>query len=495
MASIGKLAGQTAIYGLGTILPKVLNFAVLTFLYTRVFDKEVYGTVTEIYAYVVMIMVILTFGMETGFFRFCRGEKNIRKVYTHAFTFVFILTLIWVIIVQLFIDPIAEKLRYDAHPEYILWFAWIIALDALISIPFAKLRQQERPLRFAVLRLSMVVLNIVLVIVFLVLFPWLHELNGGKLPGWIYDPEMGVGYVFIANLATSLLSFLLILPELKDLKWGFDIKLMIKMLRFSSPLVLVGIAGAINDVADKIFLKFLTPDAATAMGSVGEYGANYRIAVLMTLYIQMFRYAFEPFLFEISGEKDAQQTYARVMRYFVIIGLMIFLGVTFYMDGVQYFLGKDFRGGVGIVPIVLFANLLLGIYYSLSVWYKVTDKTIYASVIALSGTVVTIMVNVIFIPVYGYWASAWATLACYFLMVVISFFWGQRVYKVPYQVGNILSWIGLALVLFGISFFLRPEILLWRLLFNTGLMMVFVIILAVREKELVRVISIRLGLK
>lgn len=496
MSQIGKLAGQTAIYGLGSILPKLLNFAILTPFYTRVLGKGSYGTVTEIYAYVVIIMVILTFGMETGFFRFCRDEKNIRKVYTHAFAVVLSLSVIWLVMVQVFIDPLSGMLRYEQHPEYIRWFAWIIALDAIASIPFAKLRQENRPVRFAALKLTMVGMNIVLVMIFLWLFPWLHESLSEGLPGWLYDPDIGVGYVFIVNLLTSLLTFLLLIPELRVLHWSFDRELLIKMLRFSSPLVIVGIAGSINDVADKVLLKFLLPDQDTALDTVGIYGAGYRLAVLMTLYVQMFRYAFEPFMFSIFDQKDAKQIYAKVMNYFVILGLLIFLGVTFYMDGIKYFLGNDFHDGIGITPVILLANLMLGIYYNLSVWYKVADRTRYAAVIASVGALITLVMNVALIPKIGFWASAWATLACYTVMMIFSYLWGKAVYPIPYRTSRILGWMVGGLVLFGVSELFKPDQLVWRLLLNTILISIFIGWVVVREKELVSLLlkRIRKGL-
>jgi len=494
-SSISKLAGQTLVYGLGTILPRLLNFAILTFFYTRVLDMDAYGTVTEIYAYVVLVMVIITFGMETGFFRFASQGGDMKKVYTHAFIFVSAMAMAWILLVQIFIDPVSKAIQYDNHPEYIRWFSYIIALDAIAAIPFAKLRQQERAKRFALLKLGMVLVNVVVVVLFLWIFPLISKSHPGFFPRWFYNPDIGVGYVFIVNLLTSLLAFLLLIPELKDLRIVFDPKLMLRMLSFSAPLVVVGLAGAINDVADKILLKFFIADTSKALETVGLYGGNYRLAVIMTLFIQMFRYAFEPFLFSISKNSDAKQTYARVMKYFVISGLLIFLGVSLYMDGLKYFLDKSYHEGNGIVPVILMANLLLGIYYSLSVWYKVTDKTIYAAVIAGAGAIFTLVFNILLIPVWGYWASAWATLGCYLMMVTISWIWGRRVYPVPYQTSQILAWIALALTLFALSEIFRPEHIIIRLVYNTVLMLVFILLVAVKEKDLVNLLLVRIGLR
>jgi len=483
---VKKLAGQTMIYGLGSILPKVLNYLILTVFYTHLFQTGEYGIVSELYAYLVILLVVIEWGMESGFFRYAASEGDYKKVFSHSLGFVAALSLIWMLVVYLFTDGIAGLIRYGSNPEYIIWFAWIIALDSIASIPFAKMRQENRALRFAILKILNVVINVALVFTFYLVFPALVK-KGINLPSWLYDPDIGVGYVFIANLITSSIMMLLLIPEFRHIRMGFDRRLMKKLLVYATPLMLVGVAGAINDAGDKIILKFLLPDQETALSGVGEYSANNRIAVIMMLFIQMFRYAFEPFLFSVSGEKNAEKTYAQVMKYFVLFGLLIFLGTTLYIDIVQRVLiDERYWGGLPIVPYILMGYLFLGIYYNLSVWYKIKDHTLYATIMAGTGTVVTLALNWLLIPAVGYMGSAWAKLACYLVMMLLSFFWGRKFYRVPYEAGRLALWTATAVGIYVFSVLLRPDNLWIRLLFNTVLMTAFLVVVAWREKAMVR---------
>ncbi len=480
------------VYGLGSILPKVLNYLILTVFYSRIFKLGEYGVVSELYAYLVIILVIIEFGMESGFFRYARSEGDYRKVFTHSLGFVTVLSLIWLGFIYGFNDQVANYIRYEANPEYIVWFAWIIALDSIASIPFAKMRQQEKALRFAILKLLNVAINVILVLTFLLIFPWLQK-NGTILPTWLYNPEIGVGYVFIANLITSALMMVLLIPELKDIRPGFDPGLMKKLLIFSTPLMFVGVAGAINDAGDKIILKYLLTDQTNALASVGEYSASNRIAVIMMLFIQMFRYAFEPFLFSVSEDKNAGKTYAMVMKYFVLFGLLIFLGTTLYIDIIQrILLDPEYWGGLPIVPYILLGYLFLGVYYNLSVWYKIRDLTRYAAVIAGIGAIITLVMNWLLIPSVGYVGSAWAKLICYLVMMVVSFIWGKRIYPVPYETGRMILWTFVAILFYLLSIWLRPDQLGWRLLLNTLLFGGFMIIITYRERKMVGVLLIQL---
>ena len=477
------------VYGLGSILPRVLNYLILTFFYTRVLGLNPYGTLSELYAYIMIALVVIEFGMESGFFRFVRSEGDPDKVFSHTFGFVVMMSLIWLVFIALLTHRIATIIQYPDHPEYVRWIAWIIALDSVALIPFAKIRQENRARHFAVLKLLNVAINVIIVFTFLWFMPLVQK-NGGNLPAWLYNPETGVGYVFISNLATSAIMLLLLLPQLKSLKFSFDARLMRKILAYSAPLVIVGLAGTINDSGDKILLKFLYPDKDLALAMVGEYSASYRIAILMTLFTQMFRYAFEPFLFSIAKDSKADQTYASVMRYFVISGLIIFLGTTLYIDVIQLLLGQEARGGLSVVPIVLLGYLFLGIYYNLSVWYKIKDLTRYAAVIACTGAAITLIMNILLVPSIGYMGSAWATFACYLVMMVVSYFWGKRIYPVPYATGRISLWIGVAVVLYILSECIRPDGLIIRLLVNTLIFSVFIVIIGFFEKPLVRGILI-----
>ena len=485
MNQVKKLAGQTLIYGLGSILPRVLNYLLLTFFYTRVLEVDKFGVLSELYAEIAIMLVIIEFGMESGYFRFARKENDPRKVFSHTLGFVLIMAVIWIVVVILNTREIANLLRYSEYPEYIRWMAWIIALDAVTMIPFAKIRQEERPGRFARLKLLNVFINVVIVMTFLWIFPQIRK-HGGEIPQWLYNPDIGVGYVFISNLAASAIMLLLLLPELRSFRFTFDAGLMKKILWYSAPLVIVGIAGSINDSGDKIILKFLYPDPEKAQEMVGEYSASYRIAILITLFTQMFRYAFEPFLFKVSGDKNATSTYASVMKYFVLSALVIFLGTTLYIDGFQLLVGEKARGGLVIVPIVMMGYLFLGIYYNLSVWYKIKDLTRYAAIMACTGAAVTLALNILLIPRYGYLGSAVATLACYLVMMVVSYLWGHRVYPVPYEIGRMILWIVAAIIIYSISAVIRPDGLWLRLALNTLLMGLFVALVAFREKALVR---------
>jgi O-antigen/teichoic acid export membrane protein len=482
---VKKLAGQTMIYGLGSILPRVLNYLILTSFYTYLLGTKGFGILSELYAEIAIVLVIIEFGMESGYFRHAKLEKDSSKVFSHTFGFILILAILWVVLATVYTREIARMLKYSSHPEYIRWVAWIIALDAITLIPFAKIRQEERPVRFAVLKLLNVAINLVIVLFFLGIFPAIQK-HTGNLPGWLYNPEIGVGYVFISNLAASAIMLFLLLPELKAFRFGFDPKLMKKIVLYSAPLVIVGLAGSINDSGDKILLKFLWPDPDQAQDMVGEYSASYRIAILITLFTQMFRYAFEPFLFNVSGQKDAKETYATVMKYFILSGLLLCLGTTLYIDLFQYMLGTETRGGLRIVPIVMLGYLFLGIYYNLSVWYKIKDLTRYAALMAGIGAAVTIGLNVILIPEIGYMGSALATLACYLVMMVISYFWGRKVYPIPYETGRLIGWILLAAGIYAISWLLRPDALWLRLLLNTLLFLLFTGIIAWGERKLVR---------
>lgn len=487
MNQVKKLAGQTLLYGMGSIVPKLLNFAILTPFYTRIFATGVYGTVTELYAYVVILMVVITFGMETGFFRFAQNKHRLQAVFTSSFLFVAGLSVIFVLLIHLLIGPISGLIQYGDKPEYIKWFGYIIAIDAIASIPFAKLRQQEKALKFAIIKMLNVVVNIGLVVFFFIIWPKMWAANPSGGINRFYDPSMGVGYVFFANLITSGIVLLMLSAEMKDLKGPVQGKIMKDLLKYSFPIVIIGVAGSINEVADKILLKFWLPDSFEAMDIVGIYGANYKIAVLMTLFIQMFRYAFEPFLFAQSKGGDAKDLYAKILDIFFSLGLVIFLGVIFYIDIIKYYIDAKYWEGLAIVPIILLANLFLGVFYNLSVWYKINDLTRYGAWLAVGGAVITLILNAILIPIIGYMGSAWATLACYTLMMTGSYLWGRKIYRVPYRVDRFVINLGVALLLFGFSEIVKPEMLFARLAINSLLMVVFLIWIE-RQQKLISVL-------
>ncbi len=479
MNQIKQLAGQTAVYGMGTIVPRLLNFAFLVPFYARTFESGGMGAITELYAYVVILNVIITLGMETGFFRFSQDKSQFRSVYTTAFLIVSILAILLIVFVRIFLNPIAAAIQYEDSKEFITWFSLIIALDSISAIPFAKLRRENRPRRFATLKLINVGITIALVFFCLKFWPAIVENNPETWFNSLYNPDLGVGYVFLSNLIASAIVFILLLPEYKLLGGPLSKKVFIDLLKYSLPLVIVGIAGSINDVADKILLKFWFTGKGVVMKELGIYGVNFRLAVLMTLFVQMFKYAFEPFLFAQKKGDKTNAMYVLVMDVFVAIGVIIFLLVTFYLDplskayyGVQ---GKGYDEGLGVVPIILLANLFLGIYFSLSVWYKVTDLTRYAAVMALGGSVITIVLNAILIPKFSYMGSAWARLACYSAMMVASYFWGRKHMPIPYHVNRILIYLGLGVGLYFLNIQFGNWIPNYKYLISTLLLLAFLV--------------------
>ena len=481
MNHIKQLAGQTAIYGLGTMIPRFLNYALLTPFYTRIFMPGEYGVVTELYAYVVVLLVILTYGMETGFFRFAEKEKNNEKVFTTALLSLLTTSVAFVLIVLLFNNKIAGIIGYSLNREYIIILSIIISIDAFTAIPFAKLRRENRSLRFVTIKLINTGVIIGLVFFFLYAAPKLLEDGKQNWIEKIYSPEIGVGYVFIANLVGSIITLILLVPEIFQVKLYFDLKLFKRMVIYSLPLLIAGLGGSINEALDKIILKHLLPDSGTAIEQVGIYGANFKVAVIMTLFIQMFRYAAEPFFFSKAKEKNAKELYADVMKYFVIFCLIIFLGVMMYIEIVKHFIGPEFREALDIVPIVLVANLFYGIFVNLSIWYKLNDLTKYGAVIVMAGALVTVVINVGFVPEYGYYASAWAHFFCYLIMVIVSFFWGRKFYKIKYDLVSISVYIGIALFLYFVSEIINIDSTIGKLGINTIIYLIFIVFIMWKE--------------
>ena len=482
MNPLKQLFGQTAVYGFGTVVPRLLNYVVLTPFFTRVFKLGEYGVVTELYAYVVFLMIILTYGMETGFFRFAQGRNDINKVFSTSMISLLLSSGAFVICTWIFSGNIAGFIGYASNPEYVIYIAWIVGLDAVMAIPFARLRWENKALKFATIKIAGVSLNIALNVLLLYVIPR----HAHSLPEWLenlYSDSVGVGYVFIANLIASCFTLILLTGTIAKMKAYFSAVLWKQMLRYSSPLLISGMAGTVNEALDRILLKHLIPDQGTALEQLGIYGANYKIAVLMTLFIQMFRYASEPFYFGKAKSKNALALFAAVMKYFVLVALLIFLSVNFYMNIFQYFIGSDFREGLHIVPVILFANLLLGIFFNLSIWYKLNNLTKYGAMITIFGAGITFLVNWFLIPGYGYIASAWAHVACYGSMVMISWMLGRKHYPVPYQTSRILAYIIIALALYALGRITRLESSMAEIIKNTIFLAVFSIIVFLIERK------------
>jgi len=443
---ITQLFGQTAVYGLGIVLPRLLNYLLLTPFYTRIFERAEYGVITELYAYVVFLLVILTYGMETGYFRYASSSKQKDRVYTTVLLSLLSSSLLFIIFVFFSAGSLSTLLGYEKHPEYIKWLAVIVGIDAFTSIPFARIRLRNQPMKYALIRIGEVALNIGLNIFFLYYCP--RNADSGWIAG-LYDENIGVGYVLISNLIASSLKLILLLPDvLAGFRSTFDFRLFKQILKYSYPLLIAGLAGTINEALDRILLKHLIPMEQNPMEQLGIYGANYKLAVLMTLFVQMFKYAAEPFFFSKEEEKNAKGLYADVMLFFIVAGLFIFLLVNLYLDYFILFIGSDFREGVQIVPVVLMANLVMGIFFNLSIWYKLTNLTRYGAVLVIIGALLTVGINALFIPSYGYLASAWAHLICYSTMVIISYLWSRKHYAVPYKLGRILAYIAMAMAIY-----------------------------------------------
>ena len=349
----------------------------------------------------------------------------------------------------------ADWLHYPGHPEYLLWFSIILALDAITALPFARLRAENRAWRFAGVKLTEIFLTIALNLFFLVACPKIQALWPDSFITRIYDPAIGVGYIFLSNLLASAFKGLLLLPQFKGVRFHLDPRILGSILSYSLPMVVIGFAGMVNEMLDRAILKFMLPyDLSTNLKMLGIYGACYKLSILMTLFVQAFRYAGEPFFFSIAGRADAKRAYALVMNYFVLFGVFIFLVVALYIDFFKYFIGREFREGLSVVPVLLIANLLLGIYVNLSIWYKLTDRTGLGAWVSLAGAGLTAALNVWWIPIWGYTGSAWATLACYLFMVCLSWLLGRHYYPVAYNVGKITGYIGLGLVLYAAHHYL-----------------------------------------
>ncbi|MDR2906726.1 MAG: flippase [Bacteroidales bacterium] len=447
---IRNLVGQTAIYGLPTIIGRLLNYLLVP-LYTRLFVPAEYGVVTELYAYVAFLMVIATYGMETAFFRFSSKEKDNPGVYSTAVWMLLFSSIILFAVAFLFKDGLASAIGYADHSEYIVWFALILALDAICAIPFARLRNQERPLRFATLKTVNIAANIGFNLFFLVVCPWILKSHPDSILQHVYHPQIGVGYIFISNLLASIITTLLLLPEFFQIRWSkLDRKLADKMFMYAFPVMIWGMAGIVNETFDRILLKYLLPDELDPMAQLGIYGACYKVSILMTLFIQAFRFAAEPFFFKQAENRNAPEVYAKVMRYFVLACLVIFLGCSLFLNDIMLFVGANYREGAVIVPVLLMANLFLGVFYNLSVWYKITDQTKYGAYISLIGAAITIGLNILLVPYFGYIGAAWATLVCYVAIALISYWLGQRHFPIPYPVKALSLYTVLALLFYAV---------------------------------------------
>ena len=472
MGAIQRLIGQTAIYGLSSILGRLLTYLLVP-LYTYNLPTSEYGIVTDLYSYMALIFAFLLYGMETTFFRFSETEKDKGKVLSTSSISLLSSTLVFLLLAFLFRYQIAEAMGYEQHLNYITWFILILGFDALTSIPFAYLRQQHKAMRFATLKLINIFIFLGLNLFFILYCPYvLGEGNDHVLFSFvqsIFDGQDLVQYIIISNLVASSITFLLLLPVYKYIKLGFDSGIWKRMMPYALPILVVNVAGLIPISMDKILLPGLyNGTAEEGMQQLGIYGANAKIAVIMLLVIQTFRYAADPFFFSEAQNKNAKQTYARVMHWFVIFGSFIFLSAMMFMDIIKYFVGGDYREGVFVVPILLMANLMLGIFYNLSFWYKLNNKTIYGAWFSVIGAIIAISLNYILVPIYGMYGSAWSVFFAYLIPVILSFYFGRKHYPIPYQMGSIIFY-----PLFVASLFMLSSYFQFGIFANVALLILF----------------------
>lgn len=445
------LAKETAIYGLSSIIGRFLNWLLVP-LYTFVLQQQSdYGIVTNLYAWTALLLVILTYGMETGFFRFANKEEcKAGAVYTTVLTSVGFTSLLFAVLCVVLRQPIANVLNYPTHSDFIAMLGVVVSMDAFGSIPFAYLRYKKRPMKFAVLKLLMIFLNIAFNIFFLVICP---KVQDSALVSWFYRPDYGVGYVFVANLISTLSVTLMLLPDILAEKYAFSFSQLKQILRYSLPLLILGIAGVMNQTLDKILFPFLYPGDASS--ELGIYGACFKIAMVMMMFTQAFRYAYEPYIFSKHKDKNSVEAYADAMKYFIIFSLLILLGMIVYLDLLKLIIAPSYWVGLKVVPIVLWAYVFQGIFFNLSLWYKLTDKTRFGAYFSIIGCFITLIINVAFVPRFSYMASACASLVCYFVIMLLSYFIGKKYLYVPYDLRCIGFYILLTTVILAVYYAVR----------------------------------------
>jgi O-antigen/teichoic acid export membrane protein len=469
VAGLKSLAKETAIYGVSSIVGRFLNYLLVP-VYTIALPASSggYGVVTNIYAWVALMLVLLTCGMETGFFRFAnKGQDDPMRVYSTTLLSVSFGSVIFVALGLLFLEPIAGWLEYGEHPWYIGMMMIVVAMDAIQSIPFAYLRYKKRPIKFAALKLLFIFLNIALNLFYYVV------LKGND-----------VGYAFLFNLICTSVVMLCMIPELRGFTYVLDRELLKRMLRYSLPLVILGVAGILNQVADKIIFPFVYPDEAEATIQLGIYGAASKIAMIMAMFTQAFRFAYEPFVFGKSKEKDSREMYAQAMKFFIIFTLLAFLAVMFYLDILRHIIGRDYWDGLRVVPIVMAAEIFMGIYFNLSFWYKLIDETRWGAYFSLTGCTILILMNVFLIPKYGYIACAWAGFTGYGVAMLLSYFVGQKKYPIQYDLKAIGMYVLLAAVLYLAAEYVPIDNIYLRMVYRTVLLILFIAYVVKRDLPL-----------
>lgn len=457
MAGIKSLVKDTAVYGLSSIVGRFLNW-VLVPLYVYLFPASEYGIVSYLYSFTAVALVILNYGMETGFFRFANKSDDPERVYTTSLWSVAFTSVVFIVLLSVFLPAVSSALLLPKHPEYVWLLGTTVAIDAFTNLPFAYLRYKNKAWTFAGIKFLNIGLNILLNIFFILVCPKLQQSCPG-LVDWFYAPPggaaYGIGWIFVANIISTVIVLLALLPYLAGRRWRFDPQLLSKMLSYSWPLLILGVAGIASQNMGQLIIPYLfqgQEEAARTM--VGIYGANMKIAVVMVMFTQAFRYAYEPFIFaqaRAEGE-DRSRAYCEAMKYFVIFGLLIFLGVMYFLPVLKHFIAPGYWSGLRIVPIMMMADLFFGIFFNLSLWYKLTDRTQWGMYFSLICFAVMLGLNLWFVPAIGipdgYVGSAWAALIAYFVVMLLSYFAGRHYYPLPYQTGRIFLYFVLAMALY-----------------------------------------------
>ena len=448
MANLKSLAKDTAIYGMSSILGRFLNYLLVP-LYTSNISAASggYGIITNLYAYTALLLVILTYGMETTFFRYAnKTNEDPQKVYSSTLIMVGFTSLLFIVLVSIFLQPLSGVMGYSDHSSYVWVMAATVSIDAFQCIPFAYLRYKKRPIKFAALKLLFIAFNIALNLLYFVVLPDLYK-SYPDIIQHVYSPETGVGYAFYINLVCTASITFFFYKELTGFKYTFDKELAKRMLSYSWPILILGIAGILNQTADFILFPYLYK-GSQAHQQLGIYGAASKIAMIMAMITQAFRYAYEPFVFGKGNDKDNRETYAVAMKYFIIFTLLAFLVVMGYINILRHIIGRDYWEGLKVVPIVMAGTIMMGVYFNLSFWYKLIDKTIWGAYFSGIGCFVLILINIIFVPQYGYMACAWAGLIGYATAMTLSYFVGQKKYPINYPLKSIGIYVLIAVFFF-----------------------------------------------
>lgn len=482
------LAKDTVVYGLSSIVGRFLNWLLVP-MYVRVLATPgEYGIVTNLYGWTALLLALLTFGMETTYFRFAnrKDEQEPMRVYANSLISVTIISALFACVGFALLQPISTWLGYAAHPEYVGMLIFIVAIDAIMSLPFARLRCEEKAWKFAGIKLANIGLNIALNIFFLIVCPIIHKHSPESI-AWFYRPDYGVGYILVSNVITSIANVAMLNRELRGFAYRIDMQRLRPMLVYAIPILGISIAGILNQSVDKILFPLLFADKAEATTQLGIYGACFKIAVVMVMFIQAYRYAIEPYIFKRSKESDDKSSNAITTLYFTIFALLIYLGVSFYLDDVfKYLVSPAYYEGLKVVPVVMAGEFLFGLYFNVSFWFKLNDQTYWGTLFTIIGCVLTIAIIVIFVPLYGYMACAWATVVCNSVMLLMSYLIGRKRYPVPYPVRKMTGYVALAALLFALGMMLPIEATVLRLLWRTSLLCIYIGIVAKSEGLLSR---------